>query len=271
MRKFLGALLDRISPKKVTLLLLDTETTGLDPADSAVLEFGGRLVVVEESTGRVLSARETYSALQDPGHPLDPKTVELTGITDAMVKGQSIDWAAVERLFERADIVVAHNAEFDRAFLEVKLPAARNKIWACSFRQMNWVSKGFADSKLVNLAKTLGHEFQAHRAMGDVDSLLFILSRKDPKTNTPYFLELIQTTRAVFLRVDAVGSAYEKKDLLKARGYYWNGKVWWRYLMGEARAEEEKWLAEIIYCGAGSAAFTEIPPRDRFRRNRGQP
>lgn len=250
--------------KIVKALVLDTETTGTSPERDAIIEFGGRLVEVNRDTGEVLAVGESYQGLQDPGRPLEARIVELTGITDDMLKGKAIDWAKVDRLLAEADLVIAHNAQFDRTFLEAKSSVARDRPWACTVRQMNWAGKGFASAKLESLARRHGYEVDAHRAFEDVNSLLFLLTHRDASGHA-YFRELILTTEAGTLRVEAIGSPYDKKDLLKSRGYSWNGRVWWRYLPPQGQEEEARWLAETIYDGQSKARFTPIAAKDRYR------
>ena len=55
--------------------------------------------------------------------PIPPKITKITGITDAMVAGHRIDDRAVNDLLGRVVLVIAHNADFDRRFLERRLPA----------------------------------------------------------------------------------------------------------------------------------------------------
>ena len=77
---------------------------------------------------------EAQCYLQDPGRPLDAIITDLTGLTDDDLRGQHIDVAAATTLIARSDLIVAHNARFDRPFLERALPATRAVPWACSGR-----------------------------------------------------------------------------------------------------------------------------------------
>ena len=58
-------------------IVLDTETTGLNPARDKVLEIGAARI----EQGRVV---ETFETLIDTGVPIPERITELTGITDAM-------------------------------------------------------------------------------------------------------------------------------------------------------------------------------------------
>ena len=93
-------------------IAFDLETTGLDPKTDAIIEIGA----VRMRVGEVL---EHFSTFADPGHPLSPKTVSLTSITDEMVRGAPKPHEAVAKFLDWAGDtpLVAHNAEFDTGFV----------------------------------------------------------------------------------------------------------------------------------------------------------
>ena len=78
---------------------------------------------------------ESFSAFRDPGRPIPEPITELTGISDAMVQGATIELSAVAAFVGAADLVVAHNANFDRPFCEGLCDAFVAKPWACSLRE----------------------------------------------------------------------------------------------------------------------------------------
>src|SRR5260370_35421519 len=64
---------------------------------------------------RVLGSWEWF---EDPGLSIPPEITTITGVTDEMVAGHHIDERAVNDLLNRVVLVIAHNADFDRRFLE---------------------------------------------------------------------------------------------------------------------------------------------------------
>ncbi|MGA7780332.1 MAG: exonuclease domain-containing protein, partial [Paraburkholderia sp.] len=93
------------------IVFVDLETTGGSTAEHRITEVG----VVEvgpEGTSR-------WSTLVDPHQSIPPFIQQLTGITDAMVRGAPSFDAIAPALFERLNgkLFVAHNASFDRGFL----------------------------------------------------------------------------------------------------------------------------------------------------------
>jgi len=98
--------------------IVDTETTGMDPKTDQVLEIGIVVFEYAAETGQVGPVVGCLSALEDPGRPIPPESTAIHGITDDMVKGQRFDDAAVASLLDGVALVIAHNATFDRPFLE---------------------------------------------------------------------------------------------------------------------------------------------------------
>ena len=111
-----------------------------------------------------------------------PEIVALTGLTDEMVKGQRIDIGAASALLGASNLVVAHNAKFDRAFCEKVLPAARDAAWACSLAEVPWTEAGFANRSLHCLACSYGvYAHDRHRALADCEVGLWLLASALPR------------------------------------------------------------------------------------------
>jgi DNA polymerase III subunit epsilon len=97
-------------------LVVDTETTGLDHGRDQVIELG--MVAFTFDASGIRDVVGMFSALEEPTVPIGPEIMRLTGITAEMVAGQRIDRGAAARFVDRADLVIAHNASFDRPFCE---------------------------------------------------------------------------------------------------------------------------------------------------------
>src|SRR5439155_908991 len=97
----------------VSFVAVDLETTGDGPAASGIIEIGA----VRVEGGRL---GESFVTLVDPGRPINPFVVRLTGITDAMVAGAPTIQEALPRFlaFARDGVLVAHNAGFDVGHLD---------------------------------------------------------------------------------------------------------------------------------------------------------
>ncbi len=232
------------------VLVLDTETTGLSHQADKIIELAMLLVQVDASTGLPFGPVEILEGFEDPGMPIPPVATEVTGISDDMVQGHRLDDALVAAMVARADLIVAHNAGFDRPFVEARFPVFADKAWACSFADIDWKAAGAGSSKLSALAQDHGWFYDAHRAQVDCHALLQVLSRPVPKTTTTGLSQLIAAANSPSFKLRATGSPFESKDQLKGRGYRWDAeaKVWFCTVADTQRLEEElAWLKAEVY------------------------
>jgi DNA polymerase-3 subunit epsilon len=103
-------------------IVLDTETTGFDVSHDRVIELGMLAFEFDPVTGVVYRVIDVLDELEDPGFPIPPATTAVHHITDEMVQGHRIDDARVASFLKDASVVIAHNAAFDRPFVEARWP-----------------------------------------------------------------------------------------------------------------------------------------------------
>ena len=247
-------------------LYLDCETTGTDPEYDDMIELA-MLPFTYTPEGCIVHVlhHEARAWRIDPGRALPPEIVALTGLTDEMVRGQRLDVEAANGLIGASNLVVAHNAKFDRAFCEKLLPAARDAAWACSLAEVPWTEAGFANRSLHCLACSLGvYARDRHRALADCEVGLWLLANALPHTGQGVFAALRERASATTIGLWAVRAPFAAKGLLKARRYRWMpeprggiAKSWWTELAPECVAAEIDWLREHVYqafgrpCAAG--------------------
>ncbi len=254
---------DNGSEKRIGIFL-DTETTGLDFDDDAIIELA--MVPFEfDSDGNIYRILPAYNALQDPGMPIPTLATDITGITDEMVAGQAIDKEQVAKMLSDAVIVIAHNARFDRPFVESFMNEFQNISWACSIADVNWNAEGMEGVKLEFLAYKYGFFFEGHRASIDCQAGIEILNQTLFKSGEKVLKRLLESARRTDVRLWAEGAPFEKKDDLKKRGYRWSPggggkrKAWYRDINEESLSEEMIYLNDQIY----PRAVSELPT-DRF-------
>jgi len=64
-------------------------------------------------------------------------------------------------------LTIAHNADFDRRFLEKRLPVVAHKHWACSRSDIDWKAESVRSSALEFVAYSLGFFHDGHMAASD--------------------------------------------------------------------------------------------------------
>ena len=241
-------------------IFLDTETTGLSSQDDQVIELGMIAFEFDPVLGTVHSVREVFDELEDPGRPIPPETTQVHHITDDMVCGKRIDDAVVEKFIANASVIIAHNASFDRPFVEKRWPVFKDKQWVCSIKDIDWKGEGVGSAKLEYLLQTQGIFYEAHRAETDCWALLELLNAVLPQSQQPALLRLLESLNQPQVRLYATGSPFDAKDLLKARGYRWAPEIkcWHRQLGGDKALQEElSWLKNRVYQGKRASVDIE--------------
>ena len=97
-------------------MVLDLETTGLNPRTDKIIEIGALLV----EDGEIL---DTFSTFVSPGRKLLPQTTEITGITDEMLEHAPVFADIAEKLlaFLGEHVLLGHSIISDYAFLKKEL------------------------------------------------------------------------------------------------------------------------------------------------------
>ena len=164
------------------ILIVDVETTGLDPQRDEVVELGALLIRLQwrpQMTARVVNS---YVGLREPMARSWSSAFAIHGISPAEVRGQRLHEETVAGLICKADGIIAHNAPFDRAFLVRLFPAARSRPWRCSMHQIPWSRYGHPSRRLGALAADYDLAVSvAHRAETDCMTLYRVLLQQDSR------------------------------------------------------------------------------------------
>jgi DNA polymerase-3 subunit epsilon len=116
-----------------------------------------------------------------------------------------------------------------------------------------------------------GYFINAHRALDDAEGVLGLLLGTFPVTETPIFKTLLEKSDEMTAKICAVGAPFDKKDILKQRGYRWNDgsvcgcKGWWTSLPQHLEQDELAYLAKEIYPG-GNTSSVDINRIDAYAR-----
>ncbi|NLN28093.1 MAG: hypothetical protein GX161_07730 [Firmicutes bacterium] len=186
--------------------LIDVETTGLDRQRDEVVELAVVLFLYDRTTGRIVDVLDEYTSLRDPGRPIPKSATAVHGIDDRDVRGKRLDDRRVLALLGQAEFLVAHNAAFDRAFIERLYPQVKRKPWVCSMNGIPWKEMGFSSRALQSLMHN--HSIvsrKAHRGANDALATLSLLGRQD-KEGRYYFQYLLEQYEGKRLAAKAVSS-----------------------------------------------------------------
>ena len=255
-------------------VLLDCETTHADAATAEPVQIGVVTFAFDWDTGQILSINQGASAYHEPTQRISDEATRVHNLTLDDVRGSNaadtLRWLATYP----ADVVLAHNAAFDRPIIErvVKLPRA---AWGCTMQDVPWKELGYSSTALrVLLAEHANHYMphgQQHDALLDAMATLMVLSVPTALQWGRWSLaDIMQHTRATSYTVSAHGAAFDSKDLLKARGYQWDApaKVWTRRGVPDMTTEVE-WLGRYAYAtpalAVASVKALAVEPAERFR------
>ena len=162
------------------IVMLDTETTGLSFRDCELIEIAAARISGREVVN-------TFRTFVQPTMPIPAEIQVLTGITNYDVAEAPKAEEAVSSLadFVGGMPVVAHNATFDRTFVE-KVPGGSEvtTTWIDSLALSRMALPCLRSHALANMAEAFGCPSVTHRAMADVEALcgmwrIFLLGLDD--------------------------------------------------------------------------------------------
>jgi DNA polymerase-3 subunit epsilon len=223
------------------VIIFDVETSGLDRDKDEVIELGYVLWSVEHRT-----IVECYSALLlGEGNAAEIFNA-IPPAARALGTDPEIAWTIAGQAAQQADIVLAHQADFDRAFVireSATYTGACDLLrptWVCTIEDFVWPITS-AYRNLVGIALAHGVAVtSAHRAVNDCLLLARLLERVDDVDDLLHLaLQRASRPKAEFI----ARTAYRDKDLVKAAGFHWNGTVWSRYM---AVDDAEKLPFEVV-------------------------
>lgn len=160
----------------VTFCVVDLETTGVAPGTCAITEIGAVKYRGGERLGEM-------SILVNPGQPIPPAIVVLTGITDMMVSPAPAIAAVLPTFVEFAQgcVLVGHNLRFDLGFLNAALgregyERLRHPTVCTAALARRLVRDDVSDCRLATLARHFRCPHQpTHRALADAEATADLL------------------------------------------------------------------------------------------------
>ena len=199
-----------------TLLIIDTETTGLDPQLDHCLEVG---VILFDVPSRQVLAQHSFLL------PVEANAAEAINRIPAAATNLPQPWrpalSYLQSLLDAADVLVAHNAAFDRQWFGRGHLPATDKPWLCSMEEMRWPAERLLRSRPSVRDLALAYEipvWASHRALTDCIYLAEVFRRCDELEQLVLRgLEPRQLMRAQV--------SYDDRHLARDAGFRWNEPV----------------------------------------------
>lgn len=211
--------------RDANIISLDTETTGLDTEKDRICEVGWcRLRYQSDGT---FKAGDGHSQIINPGIPIPPEASAIHHLTDNSVSGEP-NIESWPKQF-KVDLVVAHNAEFDKAFCIREGVITESVLWLCTMRLAKHLLPNAPGYKNQVLRYFLGFENipgDPHRADHDaaVTAAIFSYMLNYCASPTATIKELIELAESPVLLTGKMGFGKHGKltwqeCLRKDRGY----------------------------------------------------
>lgn len=205
------------------VLIVDTETTGLNPEEGFCIELGAILFSVRHRR-TVAQVSVLMPCFENPAEPINGISAALSRVADTALVDAGI--AAFNRMLEQADVLLAHNAEFDSKWFGVGALPPVHKPWVCSMSDIPWPKELGLKGRPSVTALALAHGvpvWAAHRALTDCIYLAQVLERRN---DLEELLEAAMQPRQWY----AALVSYDDRQLAKDAGFSWDGqrKLWLR-------------------------------------------
>ena len=156
--------------------IVDIETSGSHPADNGITEIAIVLYDGEQVEGR-------YETLVNPGCPIPPFVVQLTGITNEMAEAAPAFSEVAHKVFNLLSnrIFIAHNVNFDYSFVKYHLRAAGYE-WTpkklCTLKLSRKAFPGLPKYGLGHICRAMDIPVQnRHRAGGDANATTILFEK----------------------------------------------------------------------------------------------
>jgi DNA polymerase III subunit epsilon len=160
------------------ILIIDTETTGLDPKKGNLIEVG--CIFYNVPTKSIIHEMATliYSLSNEAKH-INLISEETLALTSPMISDFIIN--DIKFLMMKSDAIIAHYARFDKGWLDAYEPlsqTSKQAKWICSKKDIIWGKSG--PMKLSDIAEYVGVPYvDAHRSLPDCHILLSCLKKLD--------------------------------------------------------------------------------------------
>ena len=214
-----------------TITIVDTETTGFDPKKDKIIELAAILYSLTHAAPIASFATLIH-------YPTNAAEC-ANGISVGLLKDTPKPYGGMAELMlntfvNDSDALVAHNATFDRNFInaaDLLLPDTKDVPWVCSMKHLAWPKPASSNSLMATAISHGVAITAAHRAMTDCDILARLLTRVHEMGHS--LTKLFDATETPKVLVEALVT-YSNRQLAKDAKFFWD----------QDENHPKKWLRE---------------------------
>lgn len=256
------------------VVVLDSETTGVCAERDELICVALTAVEIERFGGRIVRELGSYFGQQEPQHEMSIEAEEITGLSKSLLCGQRFHLERIEALLDQCELVISHNAAFDRPFIERSLPQFARLPWACSLAEIDWFgAEGQENASLNHLFALHGWRSNG-TAESDCSQLARLLAIPLPVTPWNGYTQLVDAAEAVEHQLSLPDPDASYHAALVTAGYVRDetSRRWWKRLCNERGPERE--LAQLTASLTGSGThrlqWEVVDARTRFSGRSGE-
>jgi DNA polymerase-3 subunit epsilon len=212
----------------LNLLIVDTETSGVDPTRDHVVEVAAVLFSVRWAS--VIRAFSTI--LPAESNAAEPINRIPAGLLRDQIDSGNV-WGEIAGMASHACAFVAHSAQFDKSFFQPQV--AGLLPWICTLNDVDWPRNSESRSLVaICLEHGLGIS-HAHRALTDCFLITRLFERVAEREGPDGLQAMIERAMRPKTRIVAIGSR-EQNELFKKHKFRWGGydnpplKEWYRFM-----------------------------------------
>jgi DNA polymerase-3 subunit epsilon len=221
------------------VLILDTETTGLSPKDSQVIEVGAILFSVPNKAVITQLSFVLPCIINTAEH-----VNHIPPVVTSLGPGPQAGLSLFQQLVDTSDAIVAHNVDFDKQWFGIGPLPEIHKPWICTMTDVPWPKRLGIKNRPSVTALALAHSipvWAAHRALTDCIYLAQIFERCD---DLQTLLQAAQEPRQVYQAL----VSYDDRHLAKEAGFAWNtdGTKTWTNKLTQLEADALPFQTRLV-------------------------
>ena len=258
---------NNIGVSNVKLAVVDVETTGLDPVEHELIGLSVVCVEIDCVTGELQKIVNSYSGQREPTRPIPSDLEQIVGIRAADLAGMRLDVARIHQVLEGCELVLAHNAAFDRPFLAPHVPVLDQFTWVCTLRDIDWFgTEQQPKASIDHLLALYKLKESSGTPADDCRALIEILGRPLPVSGHTGFAALLASARSPQYRYLVPNPCAESGTVLVELGFKFDPEAnAWSAIAGGAYAQKlEAALVDMAVFDGRLEQFSvellEMPP-----------